>query len=87
MQRLIHALLCFMLAAPLHAQEVFSLYVPSEEEEVLRMLRHAAPREGDVVFDLGSGDGRNVIGAAKRGANSKIASTTGASQQMCFNWS
>lgn len=68
MRKLIHVLLCLMLTAPAHAQEVFSLYVPSEEEEVVRMLRLVAPGEGDIVFDLGSGDGRIVIQAARMNA-------------------
>jgi hypothetical protein len=53
-----------MFALPLHAQETFSLYVPSDHEEVKRMLKLADLRDGDVVFDLGSGDGRIVIQAA-----------------------
>ncbi len=43
-------------------------YVVSPEEVVDRMLRIADVGPSDYVIDLGSGDGRIVIGAAKRGA-------------------
>ena len=56
-------LLCAAAAAP--AQEMFSPIVPSAEENVERMLKLARLRHGDTVIDLGSGDGRVVIGAAK----------------------
>ena len=41
-------------------------YVPTPQEVVDRMLELAQLREGDVVYDLGSGDGRIVITAARR---------------------
>lgn len=43
-------------------------FVVSPEAVVDRMLRIADIGPGDFVIDLGSGDGRIVIGAAKRGA-------------------
>ena len=43
-------------------------FVVSPEEVVDRMLRIAEIGPADEVIDLGSGDGRIVIGAAKRGA-------------------
>ena len=43
-------------------------YVQTPMEIVERMLRMAEVGEGDHVIDLGSGDGRIVIEAAKRGA-------------------
>src|SRR5260370_11490482 len=43
-------------------------YVQTPMEIVERMLRMAEIRAGDTVIDLGSGDGRVVIEAAKRGA-------------------
>jgi SAM-dependent methyltransferase len=43
-------------------------FVVSPEEVVDRMLRIADIGPADSVIDLGSGDGRIVIGAAKRGA-------------------
>jgi precorrin-6B methylase 2 len=58
-------LLCLLLLHPVLAQERFSLFVPSEEEDVHRMLRLVGLRDGDIVFDLGSGDGRIVLEAAK----------------------
>jgi SAM-dependent methyltransferase len=44
------------------------IYEPSPPEVVEAMLRLADVRPGDVVYDLGCGDGRIVIAAAKRGA-------------------
>jgi SAM-dependent methyltransferase len=41
-------------------------YVPTPQEVVDRMLELAEVRVGDVVYDLGSGDGRIVITAAAR---------------------
>jgi len=43
-------------------------YVNTPMEVVERMLRMAEVHTGDYVIDLGSGDGRIVIEAAKRGA-------------------
>jgi hypothetical protein len=44
------------------------VWVPSPPVTVERMLDLAKVTPQDFVMDLGSGDGRNVIGAAKRGA-------------------
>jgi SAM-dependent methyltransferase len=44
------------------------VWVPTPPELVEKMLDLAAVTPQDFVIDLGSGDGRNVIGAAKRGA-------------------
>lgn len=41
-------------------------YVPTPQEVVDRMLELAEVRNSDVVYDLGSGDGRIVITAASR---------------------
>jgi protein-L-isoaspartate O-methyltransferase len=41
-------------------------YVPSPVEVVDRMLEFADVKKADVVFDIGSGDGRMVIHAAKK---------------------
>ena len=43
-------------------------YLPTEEPVVAAMLRLASVTENDVVYDLGCGDGRICIAAAKRGA-------------------
>lgn len=43
-------------------------YVPTSETVVAKMLDMAEVGPGDYVIDLGSGDGRIVIAAAKRGA-------------------
>ena len=44
------------------------VWIPTPPELVERMLDIAAVTRDDFVIDLGSGDGRNVIAAAKRGA-------------------
>ena len=41
-------------------------YVPTPQEIVDRMLDLAQVKKGDVVYDLGSGDGRIVVTAAKK---------------------
>ncbi|MGE3842951.1 MAG: class I SAM-dependent methyltransferase, partial [Vicinamibacterales bacterium] len=46
------------------------VWVPTPPELVEEMLDLARVTPGDFVIDLGSGDGRNVIAAAKRGARS-----------------
>jgi SAM-dependent methyltransferase len=43
-------------------------YVPTPQKVVDRMIDMANVRPDDVVYDLGCGDGRLVITAAKRGA-------------------
>lgn len=42
------------------------IWVPTPEDLVDRMLRMAQTTSSDVVYDLGSGDGRTVIAAAKK---------------------
>ena len=44
------------------------VWVPTPPELVEKMLDMARVTPQDLVMDLGSGDGRNIIGAAKRGA-------------------
>lgn len=57
------------LAVPAFADyEPTAPYVPTVEEDVELMLDVAEVRPGDYVIDLGSGDGRIVIAAARRGA-------------------
>jgi len=41
-------------------------FVPTPQEVVERMLALAEVKKGDVLYDLGSGDGRIVITAAKK---------------------
>jgi SAM-dependent methyltransferase len=43
-------------------------FVPSPQEVVDKMVELAGVKKGDVVYDMGSGDGRIVIAAAKKGA-------------------
>jgi precorrin-6B methylase 2 len=44
------------------------VWVPTSPELVEKMLDMAQVTKDDLVMDLGSGDGRNIIAAAKRGA-------------------
>ena len=53
----------YTFAFPAAARDV--PYVPTPEPVVLEMLRLAKVDANDVLFDLGSGDGRIVITAAK----------------------
>jgi len=43
-------------------------FVPTPQEVVDKMVELAGVKKGDIVYDLGSGDGRIVITAAKKGA-------------------
>lgn len=47
-------------------REKLAPFVPTPQEVVDRMLEMAAIKPGDVVYDLGCGDGRLVVTAAKR---------------------
>lgn len=65
------AALAALLIAPLaNAQERFSLFVPSAQPTVERLVKLARIQDSDVVVDLGSGDGRIVLTAARN--NPKI---------------
>jgi ribosomal protein L11 methylase PrmA len=56
-----------LAAAPALAQQQPDvIFVPTPHEVVDDMLRLANVRKGDVLYDLGSGDGRIAIAAAKR---------------------
>jgi len=64
------ALLLIGSRGPVQAQDYESKkivpFVPTPQEVVERMLALAQVKKGDVVYDLGSGDGRIVITAAKK---------------------
>lgn len=64
------ALLGFLLLhlPTLNAQDLDVPFVPTPQNVVEQMLDIADVNESDYVIDLGSGDGRIVIAAAKRGA-------------------
>jgi cyclopropane fatty-acyl-phospholipid synthase-like methyltransferase len=68
------SLIVLLAAAPATAQPFKGVkqpdvrYVPSPDSVVDAMLELAHVTAGDVVYDLGSGDGRIPIAAAKRGA-------------------
>ncbi len=71
MRRIAYAV--FLLAASLgaaHGQQNWStvdvVYVPTPYDVVDEMLRLAGVGKGDVLYDLGSGDGRIPIAAAKQ---------------------
>jgi hypothetical protein len=72
--RLAALLFALAVASPAAAQVVVGqdgkdvVYLPTPPELVEKMLDMAGVTPEDVVIDLGSGDGRIVIAAAKRGA-------------------
>jgi tRNA A58 N-methylase Trm61 len=77
MNRLLSRSLVFALALALHAGLALAqttqaplrtpdvIYVPTPPEVVAAMLKVAKVGPGDVVYDLGSGDGRIAIAAVK----------------------
>lgn len=78
MPHLVHArraalLFALAIATTAGAQERFSIFVGSDPLNVERMLKIAKLNDDDHVIDLGSGDGRIVIGAAR--VNGKLAGT------------
>jgi ubiquinone/menaquinone biosynthesis C-methylase UbiE len=73
MERLALALLSLALFLPLPATAQKNaprtpdvIYVPTPQEVVDEMLKLADVKKGDVLYDLGSGDGRIPVTAAKR---------------------
>lgn len=69
MKRALAVLLIFPLVALAQEKPKVDVpYVPSSPAVVKAMLDLGAVTDQDVVYDLGSGDGRIVIGAAQRGA-------------------
>ena len=52
--------------APARTQAPDVIYVPTPYEVVDEMLKLAGVKKGDVLYDLGSGDGRIPITAAKK---------------------
>jgi precorrin-6B methylase 2 len=54
------------------AREPDVVYVPTPDSVVKAMMEMAGVKEGDVVYDLGCGDGRIVVAAAKRGARKAV---------------
>ena len=69
--RFARGLLAILLLAPPAAAQWDELvgdvpYVPTPPEVVEAMLKLAGVKKGDVVYDLGCGDGRIVVTAAKK---------------------
>ena len=62
------ACLLVVALAAARADELVAPYVPTVEEDVELMLEVGGVGPDDYVIDLGSGDGRIVIAAARRGA-------------------
>ncbi|MFH5831705.1 SAM-dependent methyltransferase [Halalkalibaculum sp. DA384] len=61
-------LLLGLVSLPSQAQDLDVPYVPTPQPVVDKMLEVTDVGEGDYVIDLGSGDGRIVVTAARRGA-------------------
>jgi trans-aconitate methyltransferase len=64
--RLLLALVLVACAAGARAQHPDVVYVPTPQDVVDKMLDLAKVGKGDVLYDLGSGDGRIPVTAAKR---------------------
>ena len=65
MKKMVLLAVLFVISTNLVAQERFSLFVGSDIEDVRRMLTVAGLKDNDVIYDLGSGDGRIVLEAAR----------------------
>jgi tRNA G37 N-methylase Trm5 len=68
MKTLLAVVAALVLAAPAaaRAQQPDVIYVPTPYEVVDEMLRLANVKKGDVLYDLGSGDGRIPVTAARK---------------------
>src|SRR5574339_122907 len=68
MRALIAVSATLIAVAPSFAKDQYPdvIYVPTPHEVVDDMLRLANVHKGDVLYDLGSGDGRIAIAAAKK---------------------
>jgi len=66
MRAAILALSTLLGGIPLLPQQSLAPYVPSATDVVDRMLTLAGVTKNDIVYDLGSGDGRIPIAAAKK---------------------
>ena len=68
MRALIAVSAALIAVAPSFAKDQYPdvIYVPTPHEVVDDMLRLANVHKGDVLYDLGSGDGRIAIAAAKK---------------------
>ena len=72
--RLLVLVIMLLACSPLRAQEVATeekkepdvIYVPTPQDVVDKMLELADIKKGDLVYDLGCGDGRIVVTAAKK---------------------
>ena len=64
-RRLLAASMLFLCTGAATAQERFSLFVPSAQPTVERLVKLARIQDTDMVVDLGSGDGRIVLTAAR----------------------
>jgi SAM-dependent methyltransferase len=62
------ALLLMLVAAPAATQDLDVPYVPTPEAVVERMMALGEVGPGTYLIDLGSGDGRIALAAARRGA-------------------
>ncbi len=62
---LIVSVLSFWVAGYTQEREPDVIFVPTPEEVVMEMLNTARVTQNDIVYDLGCGDGRIVITAAK----------------------
>ncbi len=60
--------IAFLAAQQKPLREPDVVFVPTPQEVVDQMLKLANVHAGDVLYDLGCGDGRTVITAAKLGA-------------------
>lgn len=60
--------LALLFVPTVHAALFGAPYLPTEADRVARMLAMAGVKPGETVVDLGAGDGRFLIAAARAGA-------------------
>lgn len=68
MTYLLYLLVFLILATAAYGAYSAAPYLPTRKKDVGRMIDLAQIKPGERVYDLGSGDGRLVFAAAKKGA-------------------
>jgi ribosomal protein L11 methylase PrmA len=69
---LLYLLIFLILATAVFGAISAAPYLPTKKKDVPRMIELAKIKNDDIVYDLGSGDGRLIFASAKAGAEQAI---------------
>lgn len=68
MEYIIYLLILALLLSTAWAGLSFAPWIPAKKEDLNRIMQFAHIQPGEYFFDLGCGDGRTVVAAARQGA-------------------